>query len=83
MTPEECALSIQQLTREVDSRNAAIDRIAATHIEDFHFLDHIVSRFWRCPTSPIGMCVFTIDHDHPSNRRGPLCRYCQNPTERK
>ena len=53
--------------------------IAKANIEDYHFLDYQVSKFWTCDKSPIGMCLFQLD----DYGRPTLCRYCHGPTERK
>jgi hypothetical protein len=57
----------------------AIDKLAAAHVKDFHFLDHKVSTFWDCDKSTIGMCVFKLD----DWGRPTSCIYCHGPVERK
>lgn len=75
----QCRQAIQELNREIEHKYSQIRDIAHKHIPDFHFLDYEVSTFWTCETSPIGMCVFTLD----DYGRKTDCRYCHNPVERK
>jgi hypothetical protein len=79
LTPQECREFIRGHSRRIDQLHQEVNDLAKQHIEDFHFLDYQVSLFWRCDTSPIGMCVFNLDDwGRPID-----CRYCHGPVERK
>lgn len=78
-TPSENAALIMDARARMEAITQEIQAIATAHIPDFHFLDHYVSTFWTCSTSPIGMCVFTFDD---LGRLGQ-CRYCNELEERK
>lgn len=83
VSPECCREAIQAATRCKGAIDAAIQRVAQTHVPDFHFLNHAVARnwLWECPTSPIGLCVYPIDNQGRCNWDD--CIYCHDPEERK
>jgi hypothetical protein len=71
---------ILSLAAEAQRCHSEIDDLAKLVIPDFHFLDFMVSKFWKCDLSPIGVCVF---HVSESTNRPTYCRYCKEPVERK
>lgn len=79
MTPEACKKTIFQKRRDIEQIHVEISKIAKEHIPDFHWMNHMVSTFWECEQSPIGVCVFDLDdHGDPE-----YCRYCSGPVVRK
>jgi len=81
MTPEACRGEIRAAQSQIDDLERDINAIAQAHIPDFHFLNHKVSTFWTCATSPIGMCVFLLEEGR--FHLDCVCRYCGDPVERK
>lgn len=76
---EEIANKIIQYQKNITEIEAKINRLAKEYIPDFHFMDHMVSTFWRCDKSPIGMCVFHLN----TIGKPTECRYCYEPNIRK
>jgi len=76
---DNAAIKIKRLKRESQDLLNKIENIVRKIIPDYHFLDFSVSTFWTCNKSPVGMCVFILDNVG----RRTICRYCEEPVERK
>ena len=79
MSPTQARKRIRLFRGIIDNAYYQIRELARQEIPDFHFMDHEVSTFWTCDSSPLGMCVFNLDE----MGRKTVCRYCGKPTERK
>lgn len=69
------------LGKAIEALKQDINDYAKAFYPEFHFMDHIVSRFWRCEKSPVGVCIFErggVMHNLPTD-----CVFCHQPAERK
>lgn len=82
-SPEQCADAISAIDAFRETLTNLTNDIAQKKIPEYHWLDFRVGRcyLWICHKSPVGTCVYPIDHkgvvdfDH--------CIFCGEPNERK
>ncbi len=77
-----CREVIARVNALRDEANALLQQLGKSAVADYHFLDHRLSTFWDCATSPTGYCVFPILQVGQRTQEGG-CRYCGNPVVRK
>lgn len=79
MTPEEIRNKIQELRREQEILEAKVSQVAQEGMPEYNSLWYVISDFWKCEKSPIGLCVYDDEKDQYHDD----CIFCHNPEERK
>ena len=77
--PEEFRDKILEHNEERELLEVKIHGIARKEIPEINSLFHTISRFWKCPKSPIGLCVYDDCEDQYHDE----CIFCHEPEERK